>query len=397
MSADTYLGQVNDPLSLNVYSYCRNNPLIYWDPTGHAVTDRDLKDNPEGVAGLVEATDEWNAAYAAGDKAGMEAAHAKAEAIRNAAGYKSDDSGHSSGEGGNVDVYLNVSDEEALYTAIVKYCFEESESITKTYDSAKASNEINTSSNLYINDTNITNYTVIGKSQFGSLKSMVEAYGGTVTVSAQTYTIQLGTLSFEIDLNELEVGKTTSVVVKKTSTTQVIEHGEKIKDTMLFTVDCSAIRDANNNLQVLVDIQQFIDFMVEEEDQKTRIKYKLGENGGDWETGFRYGVVSVEIKSNAEAEEFYHSLLGPADLLVGLDQNTPPEAVFPIIAGNAFNMYRETEKAQEALNNDAPYYEFETTRNGTPDFGTYDTVKITENYSGYYLVSGSYLGTFTPK
>jgi RHS repeat-associated protein len=31
---DTYRGDINDPLSLNLYVYCANNPLIYWDPTG---------------------------------------------------------------------------------------------------------------------------------------------------------------------------------------------------------------------------------------------------------------------------------------------------------------------------------------------------------------------------
>ena len=35
MSEDTYTGEVNDPLSLNLYTYCANNPVIYTDPTGH--------------------------------------------------------------------------------------------------------------------------------------------------------------------------------------------------------------------------------------------------------------------------------------------------------------------------------------------------------------------------
>ena len=32
---DTYKGESKDPLSLNLYTYCKNNPLIYNDPTGH--------------------------------------------------------------------------------------------------------------------------------------------------------------------------------------------------------------------------------------------------------------------------------------------------------------------------------------------------------------------------
>ncbi|WP_278337128.1 RHS repeat-associated core domain-containing protein [Clostridium cavendishii] len=35
MQEDSYRGKIEDPLSLNLYSYCENNPLIYDDPTGH--------------------------------------------------------------------------------------------------------------------------------------------------------------------------------------------------------------------------------------------------------------------------------------------------------------------------------------------------------------------------
>ena len=35
LSEDTYTGQKNDPLSLNLYTYCENNPIIYDDPSGH--------------------------------------------------------------------------------------------------------------------------------------------------------------------------------------------------------------------------------------------------------------------------------------------------------------------------------------------------------------------------
>ncbi|GAE90969.1 hypothetical protein JCM21531_4637 [Acetivibrio straminisolvens JCM 21531] len=35
LQEDTYRGDPNDPLSLNLYTYVKNNPLVYYDPTGH--------------------------------------------------------------------------------------------------------------------------------------------------------------------------------------------------------------------------------------------------------------------------------------------------------------------------------------------------------------------------
>ena len=32
MSEDTYRGETNDPLSLNLYTYCNNEPIMHWDP-----------------------------------------------------------------------------------------------------------------------------------------------------------------------------------------------------------------------------------------------------------------------------------------------------------------------------------------------------------------------------
>ncbi len=35
LQEDSYRGYINDPLSLNLYAHCNNNPLIYDDQTGH--------------------------------------------------------------------------------------------------------------------------------------------------------------------------------------------------------------------------------------------------------------------------------------------------------------------------------------------------------------------------
>ncbi|NCC88552.1 MAG: RHS repeat-associated core domain-containing protein, partial [Clostridia bacterium] len=47
---DTYRGNPNDPLSLNLYTYCANNPLVYHDPTGHSL---------ESIWGGVKKTGSW--------------------------------------------------------------------------------------------------------------------------------------------------------------------------------------------------------------------------------------------------------------------------------------------------------------------------------------------------
>jgi hypothetical protein len=61
LQEDTYSGDVNDPLSLNLYTYCHNEPLMYTDPTGHYyqkqyVANQGLVDvwiNEEGLIGTV--------------------------------------------------------------------------------------------------------------------------------------------------------------------------------------------------------------------------------------------------------------------------------------------------------------------------------------------------------
>ena len=55
ISEDTYKGRANEPLSLNRYTYVLNNPLIYWDPTGHwEQGDNDL--NVEAQAKIIALT-----------------------------------------------------------------------------------------------------------------------------------------------------------------------------------------------------------------------------------------------------------------------------------------------------------------------------------------------------
>ncbi|MCT4543795.1 MAG: hypothetical protein N4A63_09650 [Vallitalea sp.] len=78
MQQDTYYGKTSDPLSLNRYTYCSNNPLVYWDYTGHWQTGDDKY--PDWIQEKIrQATDDY---YSAKDQGGRDDAHAKAIALR---------------------------------------------------------------------------------------------------------------------------------------------------------------------------------------------------------------------------------------------------------------------------------------------------------------------------
>jgi len=85
INEDTYEGQIDNPLSLNLYTYVHNNPLIYTDPTGHWLSsDKFLSANDQKA--IMEATTAFNNAQKVHNIAGMQAAHDQALAIRWASG-----------------------------------------------------------------------------------------------------------------------------------------------------------------------------------------------------------------------------------------------------------------------------------------------------------------------
>jgi RHS repeat-associated protein len=51
MTEDTFRGDPGDALSLNLYTYCSNNPLIYYDPTGHFKVSKEGNTPLYGVYG----------------------------------------------------------------------------------------------------------------------------------------------------------------------------------------------------------------------------------------------------------------------------------------------------------------------------------------------------------
>lgn len=62
INEDTYEGEIMNPLTLNLYTYVHNNPLMYTDPSGHKVKGLDLsfavallRYNDWGIATIVNA------------------------------------------------------------------------------------------------------------------------------------------------------------------------------------------------------------------------------------------------------------------------------------------------------------------------------------------------------
>jgi|GEM_PF-641979 len=62
LQEDTYTGSVGDPLSLNLYTYCANNPLIYYDPTGHGPEEHDFYRSLESQLPISEIAKKVNGA-----------------------------------------------------------------------------------------------------------------------------------------------------------------------------------------------------------------------------------------------------------------------------------------------------------------------------------------------
>ncbi|MBP9985135.1 MAG: RHS repeat-associated core domain-containing protein, partial [Prevotella sp.] len=64
LTEDTYKGRQNDPLSLNLYTYCHNEPVMYRDPSGHKedndrYIDTKTEAGAKAMAILNAATEEW--------------------------------------------------------------------------------------------------------------------------------------------------------------------------------------------------------------------------------------------------------------------------------------------------------------------------------------------------
>ena len=95
MTEDTYRGEYNDPLSLNLYTYCNNEPIMYWDPTGHwQAGDENL---PKWAQDEIKhQTNIYDDAKSQHDLESAKIAHDIADAIRDACSKEAQSSSSSS-------------------------------------------------------------------------------------------------------------------------------------------------------------------------------------------------------------------------------------------------------------------------------------------------------------
>ena len=54
ISRDTVAGKLEDPLSLNLYNYCANNPILYFDPSGHIKMPKWAKNTWDFIKGTAK-------------------------------------------------------------------------------------------------------------------------------------------------------------------------------------------------------------------------------------------------------------------------------------------------------------------------------------------------------
>ena len=56
ISRDSFAGRKSDPLSLNLYTYCHNNPIRYIDPSGHGVISNAINNAKKAVQNKISST-----------------------------------------------------------------------------------------------------------------------------------------------------------------------------------------------------------------------------------------------------------------------------------------------------------------------------------------------------
>jgi len=85
LQEDTYRGSGDDPMSLNLYTYCVNNPMIYLDPSGHTPSEEDQAKIAEITQKIADKKNMWYAGRDIGGELGAKmqnTAHGDADDLR---------------------------------------------------------------------------------------------------------------------------------------------------------------------------------------------------------------------------------------------------------------------------------------------------------------------------
>jgi len=198
LSEDTYLGQAGDPLSLNLYAYVKYNPLKYYDPTGHYVSETDRANlSADQIALLEKLTKGWEAAYARGDANGMKIANDAANAVRNSANY----SGGSNGDSIKVDSGKTVNVVTVSKTTTVT---NNGSVVTMNIGTGVSANVTNNGKIETINNYGTTviynNSSIDTVNNYGTIEAL-SSYNGSI-----------GTINNSATINYINTGKSTTTI-----------------------------------------------------------------------------------------------------------------------------------------------------------------------------------------
>lgn len=243
---DTFPGWRSDPLSLNRYTYAHNNPIKYYDPTGHYVSPTDKANlTASQIKGIEKATSDWNAANARGDTAGMVAANAAANVIRASAGYSGGGNGNSIViSSGNTTKTVVINDTTTVNNSgiitTVNILAGANSSITNSGTIRTVSNS-GTINNIY-NSGTIGN---IYNTSSGKIKSISNSGSiGTITNSGSIVIISNnGTITNISNINNGSIG-----IIGNSNTIGNINTGKSTTTLINNTDDISSITTGSNSI-----------------------------------------------------------------------------------------------------------------------------------------------------
>lgn len=300
ISEDTYEGRQDDPLSLNRYTYVLNNPLMYWDPTGHlAQGDEDL--NVEAQAEIIALT---SAYYNAQSKEEREAIRLQAEDIRDDKNSK------------NMNVVTPLQFQTAEIQAIVDYAVSQGGMTDKEWEALTKRVGIETKPTLYsvLVDTESTTIkfttttTIIGRTELGVQSSYVSFSNEKTKGKTEKATAELS-LSYNLTSNEALF--LSAVISSEESIMNfTVEEGIVLLDHLernngqvtkgqLISYGIKASKDDLKSLDIIeMTFHLNMNGMSVTEAEMLYLDEKAEEN--DFQSGASYGIKSARNKADAK-------------------------------------------------------------------------------------------------